>query len=269
MNPILEVKHLSVSFPKADSQQRQNVVDDVSWDLYSGEILGIVGESGSGKSMSALSILGLLPYPKAQHSTQSQIIYNHQNLINNKELPNIRGNKISLIFQEPMSSLNPLHTIGHQISEMISTHQKLEKKQLKATVIKLLRQTGIKNPKQRYKAYPHELSGGQRQRVMIAMAIANNPEILIADEPTTALDVTIQAQIIELLIKLQKQLKMSIIFISHDLHLIRKIASRVIVMKNGKIIEQGPTENIFNHPQRDYTKTLINAYNRLNNINNT
>ncbi len=269
MNPILEVKHLSVSFPKADSQQRQNVVDDVSWDLYSGEILGIVGESGSGKSMSALSILGLLPYPKAQHSTQSQIIYNHQNLINNKELPNIRGNKISLIFQEPMSSLNPLHTIGHQISEMISTHQKLEKKQLKATVIKLLRQTGIKNPKQRYKAYPHELSGGQRQRVMIAMAIANNPEILIADEPTTALDVTIQAQIIELLIKLQKQLKMSIIFISHDLHLIRKIASRVIVMKDGKIIEQGPTENIFNHPQKDYTKTLINAYNGLNNINNT
>ncbi len=266
--PILDVKNLSVFFRKKNNDVFQ-AVKDISFSLEAGEVLGIVGESGSGKSVTALSILGLLPYPKAFCDKKSSIKFKDQEIINAKdvELRQIRGGKIGFIFQEPMSSLNPLHKIGKQIAETIMIHQGLSKKIALQKALKLLMMVGIKNARQRLAAFPHELSGGQRQRVMIAMAIANHPDILIADEPTTALDVTIQKQIIELLIKLKQQLNMSIIFISHDLQVIKKIADRVCVMKDGKIVETDTVENIFNHPQDNYTKTLIESHNILN-INN-
>ena len=263
---LIDVKNLSVYFKTDDGFS--TAVNDVTWKLEKGEVLGIVGESGSGKSLSVLSILGLLPYPKAFHDKKSAIYYNNQNLLYNPNLRKIRGSKIGFIFQEPMSSLNPLHTIGKQIAENINQHQKISETATRKKVIELLKLTGISQAAKRLKAYPHELSGGQRQRVMIAMAIANHPEILIADEPTTALDVTIQAQIIELLMDLRKKFNMSIIFISHDLNLIKKIADRIIVMKDGKIIEEGRTEQIFASPQKNYTKDLINSFNTLNIVKN-
>lgn len=265
---ILEVKNLDVSFHSAEGYSYK-VVKNINFDLSKGEILGIVGESGSGKSLTALSILGLLPYPKAFHSPNSSVKFNGDELLGNPDIRKYRGNRIGFVFQEPMSSLNPLHTIGNQIAETLILHQKMSKKQAKAETLKLLEQTGITNPKKRFKAYPHELSGGQRQRVMIAMAIANKPDILIADEPTTALDVTIAAQIVELLLNLKKELGMSIIFISHDLNLIRKVADRVLVMKSGKIIEQGLCEAIFKQPKNSYTKTLIYSSNILKKHSNT
>lgn len=258
---LVEVKNLSVCFK--NNNGCKTAVDNISWSLEQGEILGIVGESGSGKSLSVLSVLGLLPYPKAFHSPQSKIIYNGENLLHNPHLQQIRGSKIGFIFQEPMSSLNPLHTIGSQIAENIRLHQKLSASEVRKKVIELLRLTGIPHPEQRLNSYPHELSGGQRQRVMIAMAIANHPDILIADEPTTALDVTIQAQIISLLLELKQKFNMSIIFISHDLNLIRKIADKIIVMKDGKIIESGTPQQIFENPQKSYTKELIKSSNGL------
>lgn len=264
--PILKVTDLSVGFHR-DGKDFY-AVNDVSFELNKGEVLGIVGESGSGKSLTALSILGLLPYPKAFHDKKSSIKFNEIELINNPKLSRFRGNRLGFIFQEPMSSLNPLHTVGHQIAETLILHQGLTAKKARREVLRLLTLTGIKNARERLKAYPHQLSGGQRQRIMIAMAIANRPDLLIADEPTTALDVTVQAQIIDLLIKLKNQLQMSIIFISHDLHLIRKIADRTIVMKSGRIIEQGLTEKIFLSPQKEYTKTLINSINTLKQSNN-
>jgi len=264
--PILKVTDLSVGFHQ-DGKDFY-AVNDVSFELNKGEVLGIVGESGSGKSLTALSILGLLPYPKAFHDKKSSIKFNEIELINNPKLSRFRGNRLGFIFQEPMSSLNPLHTVEHQIAETLILHQGLTAKKARREVLRLLPLTGIKNARERLKAYPHQLSGGQRQRVMIAMAIANRPDILIADEPTTALDVTVQSQIIDLLIKLKNQLQMSIIFISHDLHLIRKIADRTIVMKSGRIIEQGLTEKIFLSPQKEYTKTLINSINTLKQSNN-
>lgn len=262
---ILNIKHLSVCFHKKNGDIFQ-AVKDISFELRHGEILGIVGESGSGKSVTALSILRLLPYPKATHSKESSIKFNNQELLNvsENELRQIRGGKIGFIFQEPMSSLNPLHKIGKQIAETIILHQGVSNKIAMQKALKLLIMVGIKNARQRLKAFPHELSGGQRQRVMIAMAIANHPDILIADEPTTALDVTIQRQIIELLIKLKQQLNMSIIFISHDLQVIKKIADRVCVMKDGKILETGTVKDIFSNPQNSYTKTLIESHNVLN-----
>lgn len=207
----------------------------------------MVGESGSGKSVTALSVLGLLPYPKAGHSFDSSIKFNGQELVGaeDKILRKVRGNEISFIFQEPMSSLNPLHKIGDQIAESLRQHRRISPKNADKEVERLLRLTGISQPEIRKKAYPFELSGGQRQRVMIAMAIANKPKLLIADEPTTALDVTIQAQIIDLLIELKQKLNMSILFISHDLKLVRQIADRVCVMKSGEIVEQGAVEDIF------------------------
>ena len=265
---ILSVEHLSIGFHKKNGDIFQ-AVRDISFKLNAGEVLGIVGESGSGKSVTALSILGLLPYPKAFHAKESSIKFNGQELLNTKdvELRQIRGGKIGFIFQEPMSSLNPLHKIGKQIAETIMIHQSVSKKTAMQKALKLLITVGIKNARQRLKAFPHELSGGQRQRVMIAMAIANHPDILIADEPTTALDVTIQKQIIELLINLKQKLNMSIIFISHDLQVIKKIADRVCVMKDGKIVETGTVDDVFNTPQNSYTKTLIESHNLLN-INN-
>lgn len=263
--PILNVSHLSIFFRKKNNDVFQ-AVKDISFNLNVGEVLGIVGESGSGKSVTALSILGLLPYPQAFHDKKSSIKFKDQEILNanNVELKQIRGGKIGFIFQEPMSSLNPLHRIGKQIAETIVIHQGVNWKIAQQKALKLLVMVGIKNVRQRLKAFPHELSGGQRQRVMIAMAIANHPDILIADEPTTALDVTIQKQIIELLIKLKQQLNMSIIFISHDLQVVKKIADRVCVMKDGKIVETDTVENIFNKPQNDYTKTLINSHKILN-----
>ncbi|MCQ2741602.1 MAG: dipeptide ABC transporter ATP-binding protein, partial [Alphaproteobacteria bacterium] len=267
MTSLLEVKNLNISFHHEEGYSYR-VVKDISFELNKGEILGIVGESGSGKSLTALSIVGLLPYPKAFHSKESSIRFNGKELINNPNIRQYRGKNISFIFQEPMSSLNPLHTIGSQIAETLLINQKIGKAEAQKKVIELLKMTGIQNAEAKIKAYPHELSGGQRQRVMIAMAIANNPDILIADEPTTALDVTIAAEIIDLLIKLKKELGMSIIFISHDLNVIRKIADNVLVMKSGKIIERNSCKEIFENPVQNYTKKLIYTYNRLKYINN-
>ncbi len=256
---LLQIKNLSVSFRGENQDFR--AVNDVSLNLEKGEILGIVGESGSGKSVTALSILGLLPYPKAYHSKESSIKYNNQDLINlsSSEFQQIRGNKIAFIFQEPMSSLNPLHKIGYQIAESLQLHQNLSPKEIKKKTIELLEAVHIPEPQQKINAYPFELSGGQRQRVMIAMAIANNPDILIADEPTTALDVTIQEQIIDLLLELKNRLQMSIIFISHNLRLVHKIADKIAVMYHGDLVEYGTADKIFNHPQHSYTKKLTSS----------
>ena len=270
---LLEVSHLGVGFRGADGEKDNAAVDDVSFALEAGEVLGVVGESGSGKSVTALSILGLLPYPKAYHMPGSSVRFAGRELIGapEEELRRVRGNEIAFVFQEPMSSLNPLHTIEKQIGETLRLHRQLSEKEAKKEVLRLLKMTGIKNARARMKAYPFELSGGQRQRVMIAMAIANHPKILIADEPTTALDVTIQAQIIDLLMDLRKKMDMAIIFISHDLRIVRKIADRIAVMKNGRIVEQGDSVKIFENPEADYTKKLIGAHSSLklhNNISN-
>lgn len=259
---LLEVKNLTIGFNAKN--YRYNVVKGISFDLQRGEVLGIVGESGSGKSLTALSILGLLPYPKAFHGQGSSIKFDGKELIDNTAWGDIRGKKIGFVFQEPMSSLNPLHRVGDQVAEAILQHQKISKKAAYAETLKLFRQTGIQNPTEKMKAYPFELSGGQRQRVMIAMAIANKPDILIADEPTTALDVTVAAQILQLLRDLQHEMNMAVIFISHDLNVIRQISNRVLVMKNGKIVEQGKAEDIFNHPKHSYTKSLVFSSNLLN-----
>lgn len=255
---LLEIKNLSVCF-KGDDNNDRCVVNDISFELNQGEVLGIVGESGSGKSVTALSILGLLPYPKAYHKKESSIRLNNQELIGVDDLQDIRGGKVGFVFQEPMSSLNPLHRIEDQIAETLILHKKMSPKKARREVLRLLILTGIKNAKSRMKAYPYELSGGQRQRVMIAMAIANNPDILIADEPTTALDVTVQQQILELLLDLKKKLGMAIIFISHDLQVIKKIADKVCVMKDGKIVEIGDVDEVFDAPKSSYTKKLIES----------
>ena len=262
---ILSVKELSIYFNNGGAEAFC-AVDDISFELNQGEILGIVGESGSGKSVTALSLLNLLAKNKSFYSKQSSIKIEGIEIIgaDNEQLRQIRGGKVGFIFQEPMSSLNPLHKVGDQIAETLCLHQGYAKRKALKQAVKLLKLAGIKNPAAKSKAYPFELSGGQRQRVMIAMAIANHPRILIADEPTTALDVTIQEQIIKLLIELKKQFKMSIIFISHDLSLIRKIADRTIVMYNGKIVEQGRTEDIFLSPKEKYTKELIKSSYCLN-----
>lgn len=269
MTPLLKVSNLDILFNNNQIKPDFHAVRHVSFTLNKGEILGIVGESGSGKSLTALSLLGLLPYPKAYHSASSSVRFKGEELIGNPNLKEIRGGKIGFVFQEPMSSLNPLHTIEKQIAETIMLHQGLTAGQARPKVLRLLRQTGIKNPRSRLGSYPHELSGGQRQRVMIAMAIANRPDILIADEPTTALDVTVQKQIIELLLKLRAELGMSLIFISHDLQLVRRIADRVIVMHRGTVIESGSAKNIFEHPRHKYTKTLMCGHSDLININNS
>ena len=262
---ILEINNLSVYF-KRNGQTDFCAVNNISLKLEQGEILGIVGESGSGKSVTALSILGLLPYPKAYHLEKSSIVFNQTELIglNNKEFQQIRGNKISFIFQEPMSSLNPLHKIGAQIAESLELHQNLSKEQIKKRTFELLQLVKIPEPEQRINAYPFELSGGQRQRVMIAMAIANNPQILIADEPTTALDVTIQEQIIDLLLELKQKLNMSIIFISHNLRLVHKISDHIAVMYKGDLLEYGTAKQVFENPQTNYTKKLISSNLLLN-----
>ncbi|UHD47223.1 ABC transporter ATP-binding protein [Aureimonas altamirensis] len=252
--PLLDVRNLSVAFG------RTLAVDDVSFSIAPGETLALVGESGSGKSVSALSVLKLLPYPSASHPG-GVVLYRGHDLLraDEKELRGIRGNRISMIFQEPMSSLNPLHTIEKQVGEIMKVHRGLTDRQARERTLELLHQVGIRDPEKRLNAYPHQLSGGQRQRVMIAMALANEPDLLIADEPTTALDVTVQAQILELLKKLQAERGMAMLFITHDLGIVRRIADRVCVMFKGKLVEEGRTEEIFAHPRHSYTKHLLAA----------
>ena len=255
---LLSVKDLSVAFHQGG--KTTTAVDHISFDIHKGEVVALVGESGSGKSVTANSILKLLPYPAASHPS-GQILFSGKDLLSIDEasLRKVRGNDITMIFQEPMTSLNPLHTIERQIAEVLALHQGLIGAAARARVLELLLQVGIRNAEQRLKAYPHELSGGQRQRVMIAMALANRPELLIADEPTTALDVTVQAQILELLQNLKEEHGMSMLFITHDLGIVRRFADRVCVMTQGKIVESGPTADIFSNPQHDYTKHLLAA----------
>ncbi|RWN53436.1 ABC transporter ATP-binding protein [Mesorhizobium sp.] len=256
--PLLSVRDLSVAF--AQEGRQSMAVDHISFDIAKGETVALVGESGSGKSVSALSVLKLLPYPAASHPS-GKILFQGADLLaaDEKALRRVRGNKITMIFQEPMTSLNPLHTIEQQIVEVLTLHQGLGDRQAKARILELLNEVGIREPEKRLDAYPHQLSGGQRQRVMIAMALANEPELLIADEPTTALDVTVQAQILELLAELKSRKGMSMLFITHDLGIVRKIADRVCVMTKGKIVETGPTKEIFASPQHSYTRHLLAA----------
>ncbi len=256
--PLLSVRDLSVSFVQDGTETL--AVDRVSFDIAKGETLALVGESGSGKSVTALSVLKLLPYPSARHPS-GEVLFKGENLIDRDEsdLRRVRGADISMVFQEPMTSLNPLHTIERQVGEILELHRGWNKTKIRARVLELLDQVGIRNAEQRLDAYPHQLSGGQRQRVMIAMALANEPDLLIADEPTTALDVTVQAQILHLLQDLQKKLGMAMLFITHDLGIVRKIADRVCVMTGGKIVESGKTEDIFTNPQHDYTRHLLAA----------
>ncbi|MET0444523.1 MAG: ATP-binding cassette domain-containing protein, partial [Pseudorhodoplanes sp.] len=256
--PLLDVRDLSVAFHQGGNTSI--AVNKVSFDIKRGECVALVGESGSGKSVSALSILKLLPYPMASHPSGAIRFKGHQLLgMSESDIREIRGNDISIIFQEPMTSLNPLHTIGAQIGEILQLHNGMRGEKARARVIELLTQVGIPDPETRLASYPHQLSGGQRQRVMIAMALANEPDLLIADEPTTALDVTVQAQILALLADIRQRLGMSLLFITHDLGIVRRIAERVCVMKNGEIVEQGPVEQVFTSPQHPYTKALLAA----------
>ena len=258
---LISIKKLTISF-----KANQNVVNDVNIEIPKGKTVAIVGESGSGKTLSALSILKLLPGNANINS--GSIIFEEKDLLKlpSKEIEKIRGNKISTIFQEPMSSLNPLHTIDKQIKEMITTHNKKNIVELNKSVFNLLKEVNLDDLMNRPNIYSYELSGGQRQRVMIAMSIANNPDLLIADEPTTALDVTVQQQILSLLNKIQKQRKMSILFISHDLAVVNKIADYIYVMKDGKIIEHGEKNEIFNNPKNTYTKQLVGFQNKIRKI---
>ena len=256
--PLLSVRNLHVSFrlPNGDVP----AVRGVSFDLRKGETLALVGESGSGKSVSALSILQLLPYPTAHHPAGS-IRFRGQEMLgaDDKALRSIRGDRIAMVFQEPMTSLNPLHTVEKQVSEVLFVHKGLSKAAARTRCLELLRLVGLPNPDRRLTAFPHELSGGQRQRVMIAMALANEPDLLIADEPTTALDVTIQAQILELLHQLQARFGMGLLLITHDLGVVRKMADQVCVMNQGEIVESAPAKTLFTDPRHPYTKRLLAA----------
>jgi microcin C transport system ATP-binding protein len=256
--PLLSVRDLSVAFRHEAGENL--AVDRISFDIRKGETLALVGESGSGKSVTALSVMKLLPYPAARHPSGT-ILFNGTNLLDLGEnaIRRVRGANITIIFQEPMTSLNPLHTIERQITEILLLHRRGGSGATRARVVELLSQVGIPDPETRLASYPHQLSGGQRQRLMIAMALANEPDLLIADEPTTALDVTVQAQILKLLKELQSRLAMAMLFITHDLGIVRKIAERVCVMKDGKIVEHGEVERVFAQPRHPYTRELIAA----------
>ncbi len=255
---LLSVRDLSVAFTQ--NGVTQTAVDRVSFDIAPGETVALVGESGSGKSVSALSAVRLLPYPAASHPT-GEILFKGEDVLKAGEvaLRRIRGNEISMIFQEPMTSLNPLHTVEKQVAEVLKLHRGMGETAARKRVVQLLDQVGIRDPESRLQSYPHQLSGGQRQRVMIAMALANEPDLLIADEPTTALDVTVQAQILKLLKDLQRDTGMAMLFITHDLGIVRKVADRVCVMTGGKIVESGDVAQVFENPQHDYTRHLIEA----------
>jgi microcin C transport system ATP-binding protein len=257
-SPLLDVRDLSVAFHQ--DGQTMLAVDRVSFALERGETLAIVGESGSGKSVTALSIVQLLNYPAASHPS-GEILFKGRNLMGAGEeaMRKVRGADITMIFQEPMTSLNPLHTIERQVGEILAVHRGLGGRAARARILELLDQVGIRDAESRLGAYPHQLSGGQRQRVMIAMALANEPDLLIADEPTTALDVTVQAQILALLKEIQGRLGMAMLFITHDLGIVRKISDRVCVMLKGRVVDQGPTEQVFEAPSHPYTQRLLAA----------
>ncbi|GGF77019.1 ABC transporter ATP-binding protein [Azorhizobium oxalatiphilum] len=256
--PLLSVQDLSIAFRRGGTDHI--AVNRVSFDVKPGETVALVGESGSGKSVTALSVLKLLPYPSASHPT-GRILFKGKDLltVSERELRAVRGNDVTMVFQEPMTSLNPLHTIDRQIGEMLILHRGLSGAAVRKRTLELLHEVGIPDPESRLGAYPHQLSGGQRQRIMIAMALANEPDLLIADEPTTALDVTVQAQILKLLKELQARLGMAMLFITHDLGIVRKIADRVCVMQKGEIVEQGGAEETFQNPRHPYTQALLKA----------
>lgn len=256
--PLLSVKDLSVSFNTQNG--RVNIIDNISFDIFPGETLAIVGESGSGKSVTALSVLRLHDEVNTDYA-DGIIDFKGENLLklNKQDILDVRGKRISMIFQEPMTSLNPVFTIGQQIEEVLSLHLNLNKLDKKNRIIELLNQVGIRQPEQKVDVFPHALSGGQRQRVMIAMALACNPSLLIADEPTTALDVTIQQQILDLLAEIQQNTGMSVLLITHDLNLVRRFANRVCVMQDGEIVESNETDVLFKLPQHDYTKFLLDS----------
>ncbi len=256
--PLLSVRDLSVRFNQGGDAV--DAVRHVSFDIAKGETLALVGESGSGKSATAMSVLRLLPYPPASHPS-GQILFKGKDLLKATvaQLRKVRGADITMVFQEPMTSLNPLHTIERQIGEVLKLHQGMSDAAAKKRTLALLKEVGIQDAERRLTAYPHQMSGGQRQRVMIAMALANEPDLFIADEPTTAVDVTVQAQILELLKDLQTRKGMAMLFITHDLGIVRRIADRVCVMTNGEIVETGPTRQVFDNPQHPYTKHLLAA----------
>ncbi|WP_097026802.1 ABC transporter ATP-binding protein [Clostridium peptidivorans] len=255
---LLEVKNLKTQFKMKDGLV--NAVNGVDFNIDKGEVVAIVGESGSGKSVTSLSIMGLIPSPPGK-VIDGEILFKGEDLLNKnkREMQDIRGSKISMIFQEPMTSLNPVFTVGRQISESIMRHEKLSKKAAGKKAIEMLDLVGIPSPETRIKNYPHQLSGGMRQRVMIAMALTCNPELLIADEPTTALDVTIQAQILDLMVKLKEKLGTSILLITHDLGVVAETADRVVVMYCGKVVENGSVDEIFENPMHPYTQGLLNS----------
>jgi len=255
---LLKVEDLSVAFRQAGRETL--AVDRISFDIKPRETVALVGESGSGKSVTALSILKLLPYPAARHPS-GRVLFKGRDLLamRENEIREVRGNDITMVFQEPMTSLNPLHTVERQIAEVLAIHHGLTGRAATDRVVELLAEVGIPEPKTRLQSYPHQLSGGQRQRVMIALALANEPDLFIADEPTTALDVTVQAQILALLKALQARMGMAMLFITHDLGIVKKIAERVCVMQGGRIVEQGPVGEIFAAPKHAYTRALIAA----------
>lgn len=257
--PLLSVKNLSVDFKTPE--RLFHAVKNVSFDVHEGQTMALVGESGSGKSVTAMSIMQLLPYPLARHPEGSSIQFNGEELVGKKDgfMRHIRGSQIGMIFQEPMTALNPLHSIERQIGETLRLHQRMSESKARERVKELLDMVQLPMMKERLKAYPHELSGGQRQRVMIAMALANNPELLIADEPTTALDVTVQAEILELLEELQRDLKMAMIMITHDLSIVEKFADDVCIMQSGEIVESGNAKNVFKNPAHAYSKKLLGS----------
>ena len=261
--PLLQVKDLRTYFKTDNGTARS--VDGVSFSIEKGEVLGIVGESGCGKSVTSLSIMRLIPQPPGEIMEGSSIRFRDEEIItaSEKRMREIRGNDIAMIFQEPMTSLNPVFPIGEQIAEALRLHRKLDKSAARKTAIDMLRLVGIPDSEERVDHYPHQLSGGQRQRVMIAIALSCEPDLLIADEPTTALDVTIQAQILELLAELRNRLGMAIMLITHDLGVVAEVCDRVVVMYAGEVVEEGPVEEIFHNPRHPYTQGLMQAIPRL------
>src|ERR671921_225964 len=259
---MLEVNNLKTHFKTQDGVVK--AVDGVSFSLEAGETMGIVGESGSGKSVTALSIMQLNPKPPAEYP-EGEILFEDQDLLqtSDKRMQEIRGNEIAMIFQDPMTSLNPVFTVGNQIREAIRIHQDLSKSEAQEKTVQVLRDVGIANPEQRAKEYPHQFSGGMRQRAMIAMALSCNPKVLIADEPTTALDVTIQAQILELMVGLQEKYGTAIVMITHDLGVVSQLADQVMVMYAGRAVEQGTTDEVFYDPLMPYSWSLLRSLPRL------
>ncbi len=260
-NPIVEIKDLRLSFFTPAGEVK--ALGGVSLKIMEGEVLGIVGESGSGKSVTGYTLMGLVPSPG--RIIGGEVLFNNRRIdtMTENELRKIRGNEISIIFQDPLTSLNPVYTVGNQIMEVISLHTDRNRRDAKARAIELLRLVGINEPEKRFKQYPHELSGGMRQRVMIAIALACEPKLLIADEPTTALDVTIQAQILELMAELKEKLDMSIIMITHDFGIVSSLCDRIAVMYGGRVVEYGTLDDIFYNPMHEYTKGLLGSIPKL------